>query len=102
MPKEQKENEPVFQRNPKGPSGTGRDLSGPRPRRAFNWDHIPNDSVGQLVKQVVGSGCGLVLGATSDGGALSITILDGDKRVREWPSTIDDYDLLLDWCKTAL
>ena len=73
-----------------------------RSRRAFNWGQVERADIGQLVQDVCDSGRGLVLGRTSDGGALSITILDGEERIREWPASVEDFTTFAVWCSSNL
>lgn len=94
--------EPTREKNPQASSGRGRLLSYERSRPGFNWDMVPNDKIARLVKAVTAAGCGCVLGVTSDGGAVSITILDGDERIREWPANNEAYDNFLGWCETVI
>lgn len=65
-----------------------------RARRGFSWSEIDPDDLGKFVQFVTSKGLAVILGVTSDGGAGSVTILDGDKRLREWPSSKNDFDEL--------
>jgi len=38
-----------------------------------------------------------MLGRTSDGGALAITVLDGDQRVKEYPRDAEEAEKTLAW-----
>lgn len=97
-----KQNEPKRQRNLTGHSTNSGRGHYSRSRRAFRWGDIESSDIGQLVKDVCDAGHGLVLGRTSDGGALSITVLDGDERIREWPATIEDFTTFAVWCSSNL
>lgn len=68
-----------------------------RPRRSINWDEIPQDKIGLLVHAVTHAGAAIMLGRTSDGGALSVTVLDGESRIREWPNSVEEFDSLYNW-----
>lgn len=68
-----------------------------RPRRTINWDEVPQDRIGLLVHAICSQGAAVMFGRTSDGGALSITVLDGDNRIREWPNSIEEFDSLYNW-----
>jgi len=70
-----------------------------RARAPFQWSDIPASDVGELIQLVAGQGAAIICGVTSDGGALSITILDGDERLRDWPSNIDEYSSFVDWAR---
>lgn len=74
---------------------------GRRIRSAFKWSDVPRESISDLVVLLADNGYGLVLGRTTDGGALSITILDGDNRTKEWPSNLHDYEDFIDWVTKA-
>jgi hypothetical protein len=43
----------------------------------------------------VGAGLGVVIAPTRDGGAVSITILDGDSREKGYAADPDEFDALL-------
>lgn len=88
---------PTIQPNVGGPTpdnGTG---YGRRPRGKVAWGDLESDNIVRLVTRLCDNGFGLVLGKTSDGGALSITILDGDQRVKDWPTNPDDFDKFVEW-----
>src|SRR3954464_10204355 len=68
-----------------------------RSRASIAWSDIHADRIGTLVFAVTGGGAAVMFGRTSDNGALSITILDGDERIREWPHTIEEFDALVEW-----
>jgi hypothetical protein len=68
-----------------------------RPRSTVDWDEIPADDIGKLVHTVTKQGAACMFGITSDRGALSVTILDGENRVREWPRSREDYDAFLSY-----
>ena len=58
---------------------------------------IPEGStrLGDAIRFAVGAGLGVVIAPTRDGGALSITILDGDSREKGYASDPDEFDALL-------
>lgn len=95
-------NEPRRQKNNSVVSGTGERGKYTRSRRAFTWGSIERSEIGQLVCDVCDSGHGLVLGRTADGGALSITVLDGDERIREWPASVEDFTKFAVWCNANM
>lgn len=95
-----KRNDYTPQRNTGNPnSGTGRDRY-TRSRKNFFWSQIESEAIAQLVRDTCDNGRGLVLGRTSDGGALSVTVLDGDERIREWPASEEDFIHFGRWCAT--
>jgi hypothetical protein len=67
-----------------------------RNRASISWHDIPAERIGTFVHAVTQSGAAVMLGRTSDNGALSVTILDGDERIREWPHTVDEFDALVE------
>lgn len=69
------------------------------PASVFNWRDVPSADIAEVVQWVTGAGEGIILGCTSDGGALSITILSGDDRVRQFPATIQAWDAFLAWVR---
>lgn len=83
------------------PSGDGT-IYGRRQRSAIAWGDLAPDTVGRLVARLCDAGYGIVLGKTSDGGALSVTILDGNDRYKDYPSSADDFDSFVAWCESAL
>lgn len=68
-----------------------------RPRGSVYWDEIPQEQIGLLVHAITKSGAAIMFGRTSDGGALSLTVLDGDNRIREWPRSAEDFESLYHW-----
>jgi hypothetical protein len=96
-----KNEQPKRERNPQAGNERSKLRSYERSRGSFSWDNIPQEKIARLVKAACGQGCGLVLGVTSDGGALSITLLDGDERIREWPSDNAGFDKFLSWLEAS-
>jgi hypothetical protein len=69
----------------------------PRERTVVTWDEVDNQLLRDTICAVTGAGAAIMLGRTSDGGALSISVLDGDQRIKEWPSTIEEAEKTLQW-----
>lgn len=90
-----KHSEPQRERNVMRDKGRSRHL----PTSVFTWRDIPTEGIAELVRWVTGAGEGIILGCTSDGGALSITILSGDDRVRQFPATIQAWDVFIAWVR---
>ncbi len=59
------------------------------------WDVDPT-MVGEAVLRIVGFGDAILFGLTSDGGALRITIFDGDHRHNLYASGPEEVSALLD------
>jgi hypothetical protein len=55
-----------------------------------------SDNLGRVFDAVCGNGCALILGHTRDGGALVITVLDGDQRHRTYCSNDNELAGALD------
>jgi hypothetical protein len=47
-----------------------------------------------LLCEVVDAGIGVLIGRTRDGGAVSMTVLDGDERFRSYGSTDEEVDAM--------
>src|SRR4051794_20011852 len=69
-------------------------------RRSFSFKDIDAEDIGRFAQRATSQGLAIILGVTSDGGACSVTILDGDERIREWPSSLDDWNGLHTWLCT--
>lgn len=86
-------NEPIRERNTGRTSGLHRQL----PNSRFDWRDIPAVEIGTMVQFITSSGEAVILGCTSDGGAVSITILSGDDRIRQFPASVQAWDVFRDW-----
>jgi len=51
-----------------------------------------NSSIGLALDAVLGAECAIIIGSTRDGGALVLTILDGDERHRTYCSNEGELD----------
>jgi hypothetical protein len=54
-----------------------------------------NTFFAQAVDAVVAQGCAILIGATRDGGAWVVTVLDGDERHRAYAHTAEELDSLI-------
>lgn len=52
--------------------------------------------LGSVVAEIVATGRGVLLSATSDGGAVSLTLYEGERRWREYSADPDDFVALLE------
>lgn len=68
-----------------------------RPRSSVSWEEVKNQLLRDCICAVTGAGAAIMLGRTSDGGALSITVLDGEQRVKEYPHDVEDAESTLAW-----
>lgn len=61
---------------------------------------LPNlggsDNFGNTVDKILGAGCGLIIAGTRDGGAVVLTVLDGDTRHRTYCSSDTELEEALD------
>lgn len=86
--------EPRITPNPRGRANAGGGHTAPIPRSVVRWDDLDTNEIGRLVCTVTRVGAAVIFGRTSDGGALSLTVLDGDNRVREYFRTAEEFDAL--------
>jgi hypothetical protein len=93
------------QRGPKRQPEPGRTSRGNtdrpygRARTPFQWGDLSANEVGEFVQSVTSTGAAVILGTTSDAGALSVTILQGEERIRDWPSTPEEFQKLAEWVR---
>jgi len=59
-------------------------------KHAPSCTEIPNAT--SVIDAIIRAGCAILLGQTRDGGALVLTILDGDNRHRTYCSTQEELD----------
>lgn len=72
-----------------------------RRKKGLSWGELDTNEVGRFVARICDAGNGLVLGKTSDGGALSITVLDGTTKIKEYPNTVEDFEDLCNWAEIS-
>jgi len=66
---------------------------------SVSWSDIDAPDIAELVRVCASAGAAIMFGATSDGGALSICILDGVEKIKEYPRTGTEISSLLLWLK---
>ena len=66
---------------------------------SVGWIDIPDAVIGAMVGVVTRAGGAIMLGVTSDGGALSICILTGSSKIKEYPRTEAEVASFLQWLK---
>jgi hypothetical protein len=64
-----------------------------------SWIDVDTDVVIGLVRVCTEQGSAVMFGRVSDGGALSVCILDRDEKIKEYPRTADEVQKLLTWLK---
>jgi len=74
------------QTNPKEPVQLRR-RSNLRPVLDIYWSDVESSAIRGAIDAVSRSGGAIMFGRTSDGGALSVCILDGDTKIKEYPHT---------------
>lgn len=67
-----------------------------RTRTQMMWIHVPADYLRNVIQDVTASGCAIVLGRTSNGSALSVCILAGNQKLRDYIGSMDDIEPILD------
>lgn len=88
-------------REPPRPRGRGGSLRSLKSRRTETGRAVSTlerlgKPLGEAVIRQVLSGRGVLLAQTSDGGALSITVYDGDDRERAYPSSPEELEALIE------
>jgi hypothetical protein len=54
------------------------------------WSDADATALRLAVDSITRAGAAVMFGRTSDGGALSICILDGDSKIKEYPHTAEE------------
>lgn len=65
-----------------------------------SWDWAPSELLADAIVSVTGDGAALLLSKTSDGGALSLTILDGTHRLKWYPASEPELRDILEMLRT--
>lgn len=66
-----------------------------RPVLDIYWSAIEATSLRGAIDGVTRQGAAIMFGRTSDGGALSVCILDGDTKIKEYPHTAEEAQAVL-------
>ena len=64
-----------------------------------SWSDIPAAMVVELVALVTRNHAAIMFGVTSDGGALSLCILNDQDKIKEYPRTPDEVSSLISWLR---
>ena len=68
----------------------------------ITWAEVDGPTIKSAIHAITRDGAAVVFGRTSDGGALSLTLLDGAERIKKWPNSAADAEtILLDWLEAA-
>lgn len=80
-----------------GRGGQFKSLTGKRdtPARLNDLLNPTREKIGDAVQAAILGGLGVLLAPTSDGGAISVTVYDGDERLRSYASTGDEWEEVL-------
>lgn len=69
----------------------------------IRWAEVDGPSIKAAIDALTADGAAIVFGRTSDGGALSLTLLDGKERIKKWPNSARDAETILhEWTDAAL
>jgi len=68
-----------------------------RERRTVTYAELDNQLLRDAIVAVCDSGGAAILSRTSDSGAYSITVIDGDEKIREYPNTVEDCEAVFTW-----
>lgn len=96
-------NEPKRRPDPKKfshvgePNSNGPTRLRPRQRSSISWNEVDTQLLRDTVCAVCDAGAAILLSRTSDGGAFSITVMDGNERIREYPNSIEDAESVCRW-----
>lgn len=85
----QLKNQAIEKRSAKAQAGISKYAGGSKAGNSstpIGWDEVDAVALAALVAAVTNAGDALILGRTSDGGALSLTILSGNDKHREYLS----------------
>jgi len=66
---------------------------------SVNWHDVDPDDITDIVRLCTQQGSAVMFGCVSDGGALSLCILDGDKKIKEYPRTREEIHSLALWLR---
>lgn len=67
-----------------------------RNRTQMMWYQVPAEELRDFVQDVTMAGCAVVLGRTMNGSALSVCILAGNDKQRDYIGSMDDISPVLD------
>lgn len=66
-----------------------------RPVLEIHWSDVSADSLRLAIDGITRQGAAVMFGRTSDGGALSLCILDGDTKIKEYPHTPEEAQAVI-------
>lgn len=66
-------------------------------RETVSWTGGPADSMREAIGRLTDNGCAVLFSRTSDGGALSVQVLAGNERSKEYITSYADITPCLAW-----
>jgi len=94
-----KTNPPVPETNRRPPAPTERTVTKRYSTHSASYDECDNQVLRDAVVSVTNAGAAILFGRTSDGGAFSIQVYDGQERIREWPHSTEELESVLKWLR---
>jgi hypothetical protein len=67
--------------------------------RTVSWADIDASTIADMVRLCTKYGAAIMFGCTSDGGALSLCILDNTNKVKEYPRDETDVHNVFTWLR---
>lgn len=79
------------------PAGASRysKLGAKKPQTAIAWAQVSGPKIKECIGFVTGCGDAITFGRTTDGGALSITVLSGAERLKQYATTPQEAEQML-------
>jgi len=71
-------------------------LSGKAQKAPISWAQVNGPKIKECIGFVTGCGDAVTFGRTTDGGALSVTVLSGPDRIKQYGTTPLEMEQLLD------
>lgn len=91
-------------KQPSGPTSSRyARLASASPRKdAATWEEADADELWRTIYEVTGAGDALMFGRTRDGGAVTLVVLSGDERVRQYATGAEEISELLKRVRAAV
>jgi len=67
-----------------------------RTRVQMDWGQVSRETLASFISLVTSEGCAVVLGRTINGSALSLCILAGSTKARDYIGNLDDVEPVMD------
>jgi len=92
-------NEPQVEPNRRGAARVERTESRRYHSDTASYAGCDNQLLRDALVAITDSGAAVLFGRTSDGGALTIQVYDGQERIREYPHTAEEAEGVLSWLR---